>query len=92
MRCLDLDHIVDKIERYGKEKKLRNTAVLDGSNMNEYDYSGERSAYRQSIQQPQINRMLNWTNKARQNATQQLNLLHELRKVTVVSTVEQERQ
>ena len=43
MRILDLDFIVDKIERYGKEKTKRNTTVLDASNMNCHDFSGARS-------------------------------------------------
>lgn len=33
--------------------------------------------------------MLPWINKARQNSTQNLNLLHELRKVTILSTKEE---
>ena len=49
MRILDLDYIVDKIERFGKEKTLRNTTVLDASCMNPHDFSGERSQFMQSI-------------------------------------------
>lgn len=45
MRSLDLDYIVDKIERYGKEKTKRNTTVLDASNMNCHDFSGARSQF-----------------------------------------------
>ena len=86
MRILDLDHIVNKIDRYYKEKTKRNTALLDGSKLNCHDFSGARSQFLQSNNQRQIDKMLPWINKARQNSTKNLTLLHELRKVKVLST------
>ena len=43
----------------------------------------------QNNEQRKIDKMLPWINKARQNSTQNLNLLHELRKVTILSTKEE---
>ena len=88
MRILDLDYIVDKISRFYKEKTKRNTAVLDASRLNCHDFSGARSQFMQNNNQRQIDKMLPWINKARQNTTQNLNLLHELRKVTLLSVSE----
>ena len=65
MRILDLDYIVDKIERFGKEKTKRNTTVLDASNMNCHDFSGARSQFMQSNNQKHIDKLLPWINKAR---------------------------
>ena len=89
MRNLDLDFIVSKIERFYKKRKLQNTAVLDASKLNCQDYSGSRYAFLESVNQTQIDKMLAWMNKARQNATNNTNLLHELRKVTIVMQKEE---
>ena len=86
MRILDLDHIVNKIERYTKEKKKRNTALLDGSKLNCHDFSGVRSQFLNRNNQRQLDKLLPWINKARNNSTKNKNLLHELRKVTLIST------
>lgn len=47
MRCMDLDYIVGKINRYYLEKSKRNTAVLDAAKVNCHDFSGARTAFMQ---------------------------------------------
>lgn len=89
MRNLDLDYIVNKIARFYKEKAKRNTAVLDGAKVNCHDFSGARSQFMNNVNQKQIDKLLPWINKARQNNTKNLNLLHELKKVTLLSTSEE---
>jgi len=88
MRNLDLDFIVNKITTFYKERTKRNEAVLDASGLNCHDFSGARSQFMQHNRQRQIEKMLPWINKARQNSTKNLNLLHELRKVKLLSSVE----
>ena len=89
MRILDLDYIVNKIERYQKEKKKRNTAVLDASKLNCHDFSGERSSFMQNVNKRQIDKMIPWISKARANSTKNTNLLHELNKVAVLGSKEE---
>ena len=89
MRILDLDYIVSKIDRYSKEKTKRNDALLDGSKLNCHDFSGARSQFLQANNQRQIDKLLPWINKARKNSTKNQNLLHELRKVQVLSSTEE---
>ena len=48
MRCLDLDYLMNKINRYYVEKTKRNMAVLDSSSLNAHDFSGSRSGFMQS--------------------------------------------
>mmetsp|Transcript_24946 Transcript_24946/g.33412 ORF Transcript_24946/g.33412 Transcript_24946/m.33412 type:complete len:142 (+) Transcript_24946:1411-1836(+) len=89
MRILDLDHIVNKITRYYKEKAKRNEAILDGASLNCHDFSGARSQFMQVNAQQKIQKLLPWINKCRQNSTQNLNLLHELKKVALLKTSEE---
>lgn len=89
MRPMDLDYMVNKMERFYKERTKRNTALLDASRLNAHDFSGARSHFMQNNNQTQIDKMLPWINKCRQNNTQDQNLLHELRKVKLLSKKEE---
>jgi hypothetical protein len=48
MRNLDLDYIVNKINRFYLEKSKRNVAVLDGAKVNCHDFSGARTQFMQN--------------------------------------------
>lgn len=85
MRSLDLDYIVAKINKYVKEKTKRNQAVLDAAQVNCHDFSGGRSKFMENTALKQADRILPWITKARQNTTKNQNLLHELRKVKLLS-------
>ena len=63
--------------------------MLDASKLNCHDFSGSRSQFLEQNEQQKINKLLPWINKARQNTTVNNNLLHELRKVTLISTKEE---
>ena len=51
MRSMDLDYIVDKINRFYLEKSKRNVAVLDAAKINGHDFSGARSGFMQQNNQ-----------------------------------------
>lgn len=85
MRLLDLDHILSKISRYQKEKAKRNEAILDASSLNCHDFSGARSQFVSGNNSYKIQKLLPWIAKCRQNTTKNTNLLHELKKVMLLS-------
>ena len=89
MRLLDLDHITSKIMRYQNEKAKRNQAILDASSLNCHDFSGDRSTFMENHNIQKVQKLLPWINKCRQNTTQNQNLLHELKKVTLISSKEE---
>ena len=64
-------------------------ALLDASKLNCYEMTGDRSHFLHDADKRHMDRMLPWINKARSNSTQDLNLLHELKKVTYLSSKEE---
>ena len=89
MRNLELDQIVKKIGKYYKDKATTNQAILDATKVNTDNFGGRKMKLMTDVQQKQVNKLLPWLQKAKSNKTQNQNILHEIRKVKLLSTREE---
>ena len=88
MRNLDLDYLVKKIENQYKSRKNINNAILDATGVNKHDFSGERSSFIGVLNQKAINKLQPWLEKARKKTTKNKHILHQLKKVKLLSNTE----
>merc|ERR1719232_804840 len=89
MRNLELDYLVAKISRYYKEKSDKNKAILDATQTNHENFAGRKMQLMKHGEQSKVNRLQPWLQKARVNKTQNQNIMHELRKVKLLSSKEE---
>ena len=89
MRNLELNDIVKKIGRYYKDKAVTNQAILDATKVNTENFGGRKMKLMGDSQQKQVNKLEPWLTKAKSNRTQNQNILHEIRKVKLLSTREE---
>lgn len=89
MRNLDLDHIVNKIESQYKNRKHLNDAILDATGVNKHDFAGDRSTFIGAGPLRTMNRLHPWLDKARKKETKNTQILHQLKKIKLLSNTEE---
>jgi hypothetical protein len=82
--------MVQKINRQFEQKKYMNRALLDGTKMNGVNFSGARLGYNGEMGPiKKMKKLSDWIDKARYNKTKDKELIHELKKIVVLSKTEE---